>query len=72
MDIEKLERANIIAKSLLPKVNELMNMSSKSNNIILADSIYGLSKYDKEFNNKFNQLLSETKQRLQKEFEELQ
>ena len=72
MNIEKLERANIIAKSLLPKVNELINMSSKSNNTVLADSIYGLSKYDEEFNNKFNQLLSETKQRLQKEFEELQ
>lgn len=71
MDINKLERANIIAKSLIPKVNELMNMSSKSNNTVLADSIYGLSKCDEEFKNKFTQLLSETKQRLQKEFEEL-
>ena len=37
----------------------------------LASSIYELLKCDKEFNNKFNQLLLETKQRLQKEFEEL-
>ena len=31
----------------------------------------GLSKCDKEFNSKFTQLLKETKQRLQKEFDEL-
>lgn len=41
MDINKLERANILAKSLIPKVDELLNMSSHSTNI--AHSIYGLS-----------------------------
>lgn len=47
MDINKLERANILAKSLIPKVDELLNMSSYSTNI--AHSIYGLSEGDEEF-----------------------
>ena len=70
MDIDKLERANLIVKNLIPDVNELINMSPKFSSS-LASSIYELSKCDKEFNNKFNQLLLETKQRLQKKFEEL-
>ena len=69
MNIDKLERANILAKNLIPKVDELLNMSSHSRNI--AHSIYGLSEGDEEFKTKFMQLLSETKQRLQKEFDEL-
>nr|DAE47202.1 MAG TPA: Pre-mRNA-splicing factor 8, U4/U6 small, assembly, pre-B complex, U1 [Caudoviricetes sp.] len=44
-------------------------MSSHSKNIAL--SIYGLSEGDEEFKTKFKQLLNETKQRLQKEFDEL-
>ena len=71
MDINKLERANILAKSLLPKVNELLNKSSKTSSSELADAIRKLSLLDKEFNTKFKQLLNETKQRLQKEFDEL-
>lgn len=71
MDQNKLERANILAKSLIPRVNELLNMSSKSSNMRLAEAIFGLSELDEEFKNKFKQLLLETKQRLQKEFEEL-
>lgn len=73
MNIDNLKRANLIIKNLIPNVNELINMSSKSksNNTVIADSIYELSKYDKEFNSKFNQLLLETKQRFQKEFDEL-
>ena len=71
MDINKLERANILAKSLLPKTEELLNMSSKSNNGRLADAIWGLSECDEEFKTKFKQLLNETKQRYQKEFNEL-
>ena len=71
MDINKLERANILAKSLIPKVNELLNMSSKSSNSKLADAIWGLSECDEEFKTKLRQLLNETKQRLQKEFNEL-
>lgn len=29
MDIDKLERANMLAKSLIPKVDELINIFSK-------------------------------------------
>lgn len=71
MDINKLERANILAKSLIPKVDELLNMSSKSNNGRLADAIWGLSMCDKVFETKLKQLLNETKQRFQEEFNEL-
>ena len=71
MNIDKLERANILAKSLIPKVNELLNMSSKSMRISLADAIYGLSECDEEFKAKFKHLLNETKQRFQKEFDEI-
>ena len=70
MNIDKLERANILAKSLIPKVDELLNMSSR--NLKLADAIYGLSECDEEFKIKFNQILNETKQKFQKEFDELQ
>lgn len=71
MNTEKLERANILNKSLIPKVDELLNMSPKSNKGKLVDAIWVLSQCDKEFETKFKQLLNETKQRLQKEFDEL-
>ena len=71
MNTEKLERGNILAKSLIPKVDVLLSMSSKSNNVRIADAIWGLSECDEEFKTKFKQLLNETKQRLQKEFDEL-
>ena len=71
MNIDKLERANILAKSLIPKVDDLLNISSKSSSARLAEAIWGLSECDKEFETKFKQLLNETKQRLQKEFDEL-
>ena len=71
MDINKLERANFLEKGLLPKVDELSNMSPKSMHSSLADAICGLSQCDKEFDTKFKQLLNETKQRFQKEFDEL-
>lgn len=70
MNTEKLERGNILAKSLIPKVNELLNMSPKSMRS-LADAIWELSKCDEEFKTKLKQLLNETKQRFQKEFDEL-
>ena len=69
MNIDKLERANILAKSLIPKVDGLLNMS-KSSRCNLADAICGLSESDEEFKTKFKQLLNETKQRFQKEFDE--
>ncbi len=71
MNIDKLERANILAKSLIPKVDELLSMSSRSNSGRLADAIWGLSQHDRDFETKFKQLLNETKQRFQKEFDEL-
>lgn len=71
MNIDKLERANILAKSLIPKVDELLNMSSKSNSGRLADAICRLSECDEEFKTKFKQFLNETKLRFQKEFDEL-
>lgn len=71
MNIDKLERANILAKSLIPKVNELLNISTKSTRSNIADDILGLLICDKKFKTKFKQFLNETKQRLQKEFDEL-
>lgn len=71
MNIDKLERANFLAKGLLPKINELLNMSSTSRYSKLADSIWGLSEYDEEFKAKFKKLLLETKKKWQKEFDEL-
>ena len=71
MNTEKLERANILAKSLIPKVNELLNISPKSTRSSIADAILGLLVCDKEFKTKFKQFLNETKQRLQKEFDEI-
>lgn len=71
MNIDKLERANILAKSLIPKVDKLLAMSSNSYNGKLADALWGLSQCDKEFETKFKQLLNEAKQRFQKEFDEL-
>ena len=71
MNIDKLERANILAKSLIPKVDELLNMSPKASSCELADAIRKLSLLDMEFDTKFKQLLNETKQRFQKEFDEI-
>ena len=71
MNIDKLERANILTKSLIPKVDELLNMSTKSMRSSLTDAIWELLQYDKEFEIKFKQLLNKTKQRLQKEFDEI-
>ena len=70
MNTEKLERANILAKSLIPKVNALLHSQSYDDGVI-GEYLNCLSKCDKEFNSKFTQLLKETKRRLQKEFDEL-
>ena len=70
MNIDKLERANILAKSLIPKVDVLLNIPSDITNNT-ADALWGLIQYDEEFETKFKQLLNETKQRFQKEFDEL-
>lgn len=71
MNTEKLERANILAKCLIPKVDVLLSMSPKVSSGELADAIRKLLLLDMEFDTKFKQLLNETKQRFQKEFDEL-
>lgn len=70
MNIDKLERANILAKILIPKIDSFLDISSNSN-IRLIDTIRVLSQYDREFETKFKQLLNETKQRFQKELDNL-
>ena len=70
MNIEELERANILAKSLIPKVDVLLNIPSDITNNT-ADALWGLIQCDEEFRTKFRQLLNETKQRFQKEFDEI-
>lgn len=72
MNINDLEKANMLAKSLIPKADELLNMSSKSSSSVrLGESIYRLSEYDKEFSSKLMQLIKELKEKLQKEFDEI-
>ena len=70
MDLDKLERANTLAKGLLPKVNKLLDIHNYTDGII-GESLKRLLEIDKDFSNKFTQLLSEVKQRYQKEFDEL-
>lgn len=70
MNKEQLERANLLANSLIPKAARL-TMPETTNKGTLGECLYGLLKCDKEFNAKFSQLVSETEQRFQKEFDEL-
>lgn len=70
MDLDKLERANTLAKGLLPKVNKLLDIHSYTDGII-GETLKCLLGIDEDFSNKFSQLLSEVKQRYQKEFDEL-
>lgn len=70
MNINNLERANILAKSLIPKIDALLYIG-KCSKEKAGESLTGLLKNDEEFRNKFVQILLETKQRLQKEFDEL-
>lgn len=70
MNTEKLKRGNILAKSLIPKVDVLLNIPSDITNNT-AGALLGLIQDDEEFRTKFRQLLNETKQRFQKEFDEL-
>lgn len=70
MDIDKLERANTLAKGLLPKVNKLLDIHNYTDGII-GETLKCLLGIDEDFSNKFTQLLSEVKQRYQKEFDEI-
>ncbi len=70
MNIDKLERANILAKELIPNADALLKMDMLST-VRVGEHLNGLLKDDEEFKTKFKQLVKETKQRLQKEFDEL-
>lgn len=70
MNIDDLERANNLAKNLIPKADSLLDMHSYSNENI-GEYLRGLLKGDKVFESRFEQLLYETKQKLQKEFDGL-
>lgn len=70
MNVNKLERANILAKDLIPKADRLLSMHRLTDERV-GEYLNALMKGDKEFDTKFMQLVNETKQRLQKEFDEL-
>lgn len=70
MNKEQLERANLLANSLIPKA-ERLTMSETTSKGTIGECLYVLLQYDKEFNAKFSQLVSETEQRFRKEFDEL-
>ena len=70
MNKEQLERANLLANNLIPKAVRLTIPETAAKGTS-AECLYDLLKYYKEFNAKFSQLVSETKQRFQKEFDEL-
>lgn len=70
MNLTKLERANTLAKGLLPKVNKLLDIHGYSDGLI-GETLKYLLDIDEDFSNKFTQLISEVKQKYQKEFDEL-
>lgn len=70
MNKEQLERANLLAKSLIPKAERLTSPET-ANKATLGECLYVLLQCDEEFNAKFSQLISETEQRFRKEFDEL-
>lgn len=70
MDINKLERANDLAKGLLPKVDKLLDVHGYTNESV-GETLKYLLNRDEDFYYKFRQLISEVKQRFQKEFDEL-
>ena len=71
MTVEELERATYISKNLLPKINILENMNKQITTSDIGLSLRGLIMCDEEFAKKFSQLISDTKKRLEKEFNEL-
>ena len=70
MNIEQLERANLLAKSLIPKA-ERLTMPETAGKATLGECLYVLLQCDEEFNAKFSQLVSETEQKFRKELDEL-
>ena len=71
MDKQKMEKANNI-EYLLSELNYIEFWSRNENTTrSLENSLYKLCCRDKEFSGKFHQLISETRNRLEKEFDEL-
>ena len=71
MDKQKMERANNI-EYLLSELHYLEFWSRNENTTrLLENGLYNLCCRDKEFSGKFHQLISETRNRLEKEFDEL-
>lgn len=71
MDKQKMKRAKDI-EYLLSKLNSLDFWSKNENtDYVLDNELYHLYCGDKEFSRKLHQLISETINRLEKEFDEL-
>lgn len=70
MDKKQLIRASALAYRLIPEADTLFNDKSVSEEILGASLDYFM-KNDKKFREDFRKLLTETKQRFQKEFDEL-
>ena len=58
MDINKLERANDLAKGLLPKVDKLLDVHGYTNESV-GETLKYLLNRDEDFYYKFRQLISE-------------
>lgn len=77
MDIFKFEKANCIANVLLPAIKNIREYMAQdeiyfTNRLhYIGKSLETLCNNNEEFVLKFNQLLSETEARLNKEFKEL-
>ncbi len=70
MDKEKLDKAIIIRSMLDTDLNALSRALDIKDGV-LGDSLKTIVRNDKEFRAKFMQLVHETYNRLQKEFDEL-
>lgn len=70
MDKEKLDKA-IILRSMLDTDLNALSRASDIKDGVLGDSLKTIVRNDKEFRAKFMQLVHETYNRLQKEFDEL-
>lgn len=70
MDKEKLDKAMIIRSMLDTDLNALSRALDIKDGV-LGDSLKTIVRNDKEFRAKFMQLVHETYNRLQKEFDEL-
>lgn len=70
MDKEKLDKAIIIRRMLDTDLNALSRALDIKDGV-LGDSLKTIVRNDKEFRAKFMQLVHETYNRLQKEFDEL-